>query len=232
MSGRSKTQELIATSIGQHVALSIAAHLARTELIPDSRAPYAAAHLLESLNRVGSALARVAPLYVRESRDAEPRELAASELEDAAARDGAAILVLKDGRKLSAVTMKRADLGRAIAILKRMNADDLGVRRAVLPPPASPATPDGRLALAAARLAELEKLLHPPYAPPQLRAANQLVLSIARYAPCGTVANRAMQLMSALQNPGSETDVPGGCQVALARLRLALEEARNATASG
>ena len=83
---------------------------------------------MDTLNRVGWALARVAPVYVCEAPDAEQRELMPAELEGAAVLQGAAIVLLKDGRKLSRVTIKRADLRQAIAFLKNIGVEQIAGR--------------------------------------------------------------------------------------------------------
>lgn len=220
-----KTRQLIETNLGQHVALAVAAHLARSLLVPDPLAPYDAQHLLDVLDRVGGALARVAPLYEHEAKDSQPRELTPAELEGAAVRQGATNVQLRDGRRLSTVTMKRADLRQAIAILK-----GIGVQTIAPPRPeatAQPRTPaPDRLGELAARLAELEALLRSPLAAAELERADRLALSIARNSPHGRISNRAMQLISALHESGAGAHVAAPIELALVRLRLALEETR------
>lgn len=106
------------TAFGQHLALAIAAHLARTQLVPDPLNAYDAQHLRDSVEVVARALTRVAPLYVNGAADGELRQLSEAELEGAKVKNGADTLVLRDGRAFSAVLIKRADLRQAIAILK------------------------------------------------------------------------------------------------------------------
>lgn len=128
---RAHTRLLLETTLGQHLALALAAHLARGELDPP--AEHDARQIADALNRVGWALARVLPLYVREAPGAQPRELTPAELEGAAVLQGAGVVLLKNGRKLSRVTIKRADLRQAVAILKRV-----GVREVAGHPGAPP----------------------------------------------------------------------------------------------
>jgi hypothetical protein len=223
MARKSKTRQLLETNLGQHVALVVAAHLARTQLVPEPPAPPDVQSVHDILNRVGGALARVAPLYEHDGKNAEPRELTRAELEGAAVRHGATAVLLRDGRRLSSVTMKRADLRQAIAILK-----SVGVLSVVPPRPEAaaqprPAAPD-RLGELIARLMELEHLLRPPCAPAELEKADRLAVSIARRAPHGRISNRAMQLISALHESGGGGRVAAPIALALAQLRLALEE--------
>jgi hypothetical protein len=219
---QSRTRQLIETDLGQHVALSVAAHLARTHLLPDPASPRDAALLLEILNRVGGALARVAPIYACDAGGTTPRELTAAELEGALVERGASELVLRDGRRLPRVTMKRADLRQAIAILKRV-----GVHSIAAPPPPAPAprapTAAARLGALADGVATLEALLRPPLVAAEMEKANRLAVSIARNAPQGGIANCAMQLMSALHEASSGEPPACNLELALARLRLALE---------
>ena len=100
MARRAKTRLLIETTLGQHLALALAAHLARSELVPAPAPRHDAPQIVDILNRVGRALARVAPLYVREAANAEPRELTPAELAGAAMLQGASLVLLKNGRRL------------------------------------------------------------------------------------------------------------------------------------
>lgn len=219
---RANTRLPIETNPGQHLALALAAHLARTELVPDPLAGHDTRQIVDILNCVGWALARVAPLYVHEAQGAEPRELMPAELEGAAVLQSATVVLLKDGRKLSRVTIKRADLRQAVAILKSIGVGQIAGRPKSPPAPPAIAASD----TLAGRVTELEALLQPPYAAGPLETANRLVMSIARDAADGRIANRAMQLISALHDSRSDVPLPGGVPLALARLRLALEETR------
>jgi hypothetical protein len=228
MARRSKTQQLIEGIAGQHLALSLAAHLARTQLVTDPLRVYDGQHLSEMLNVVAGALARTAPVYTMDAVGGEPRELQPAELEGAVARRSAAVLELKDGRTLAGVSVRRSDLRQAIAILKAVGLPDLAPRLpaqadkiSTLPEPDSAAVQDGLIHL----IAEVEEMLKPPVTPPQLERAKTAGLYIARHTPHGRIANLAMQLISALNESHGYEDVPGGYRMALARLRAALEEA-------
>lgn len=153
MGRKSKAQQLVASSLGQHLALSVAAHLARTQLVPDPLNTYDGQHLAEMLDVVGNALARVAPLYVQDAKSGSARELTPAELEGASVQHSAIVLVLKDGRTLSSVSMKRADLRQAIAILKALSIP--GLRGAPANEPAAPKAVPPPLA---GHLTELESL--------------------------------------------------------------------------
>lgn len=206
---------------GQHIALSVAAGLARTQLSPDPLKVHDAPHLTEMLDIVARALAKVAPLYVREMPGADPRLLSAEEQEGASIRKGASVLVLKAGRTFSSVTMKRGDLRQAVAVLKAVGIPELAVNGQREPPSVAATTQDpARAALAA--LDEIEILLRPPLVQERLERANRLVLALARGSPQGHISNLAMQLMSCLYNaPGSDA-LPDACWLILARLRAAL----------
>lgn len=157
---------------------------------------------------MGRALAKVAPLYIQDPKTGAPRELSPAELEGAAVRRGATTLMLRDGRNISAVTMKRSDLRQAIAILKATGIPELLPPRQQ-PAPEPKAAPPDLLALHS----QLEALVRVK----QLEEANSLAVRIARHAPHGSIANLAMQLMTALNE---EREV----EVALQRLRGALEQ--------
>ena len=224
MAKPSKTRQLTDGIAGQHLALSVAAHLARTQLIPDPARVYDSQHLGEILNVVAVALARTAPLYVLDPANDQPRQLTSEELEGATAKRAATHLVLKNGRTLSGISIRRADLRQAIAVLKATGLPEI-VSQAPMPAPpkAGPKIEvDTRTLLE--RLAQVEHSLTPPLLPAQVEQAKSEALFIARHAPHGRVANLAMQLMSALHEPRAAEDVPGGYRLSLARLRNALQE--------
>jgi hypothetical protein len=207
--------------LGQHINLNVAAHLARTQLVPDRGARYDSQHLLEIVDAIARALMRVAPVYCA-GADGQPRELTAVELQAANFSDGA--LQLADGRRLASVTMKRGDVRQAIAILRSIGIAEVGAPATAMPPVPLPAV--SRIDLRA-QLAELETLLAPPLLPQQVEQARRIAVRIARHAKHGQVANLAMQLMSALQGGGDGcADLPGGYRLVLARLRAALEDAQ------
>ena len=225
MARKSKTQQLTEGISGQHLALSVAAHLARTQLIPDPLKVYDGQHLTDMLNSVGLALARTAPLHVIDPAAGEPRQLSAAELDGAVAKRGATTLVLKDGRSLAGVSIKRSDLRQAIAILKAVGLPEI----APAPAPLKAAEPPGaNLEAARARVTEVEGLLAPPLLPAHVERAKAGAGWIARHAPHGRVANLAMQLMSALHETRGTEEIPGGFRMALARLRAALHDSEHA----
>jgi hypothetical protein len=230
------TRKLDAASVfGQHLSLAVAAHLARSQLVPDPLEAYDSQHLSEMLNFVALALARTAPLYVLEAAGAEPRRLAADELDGAVAKGSASVLVLKGGRSLAGVSMRRADLRQAIAVLKTIGLQKIAPQLApALRAPAAPPKAAARPGLEALleRLARIEQDLRPPLLPAQVARAKAGAVFIARRAPHGRIANLAMQLMSALHDSGDADHVPGGYRMALARLRVVLEEARAAETPG
>lgn len=192
---------------GEHLALAVAAHLARTQLTAD-------------LDAVAIALARNAQLYVLDAAGGEPRQLSSAELEGVAVTRGATMLVLKDGRTLAGVSIRRSELRRAIEMLK--SAD---LQHAAPPPAATadkPAVRDSAEDLRA-HLAEVEAMLKPPLLPAQVERAKAAAVWIARHARQGRVANLAMQLMSALHETRGIDEIPGGFRMALARLRAAID---------
>lgn len=226
MARKSKTQQLTEGIAGQHLALSVAAHLARTQLLPDPLKVYDGQHLTDMLNVVGLALARTAPLHVIDPAAGEPRQLSAAEIDGAVAKRGASTLVLKDGRSLAGVSIKRSDLRQAIAILKAVGLPEIAPPSA--PPKAAEPGPAANLEAVRARFTEVEDLLAPPLLPAQVDRAKAGAVWIARHAPHGRIANLAMQLMSALHETRGTEEIPGGFRMALARLRAALQDSQNA----
>jgi hypothetical protein len=224
MGRKSKTEQLTASLAGQHLALSVAAHLARTQLVPDPLKVYDAQHLSEMLDVVARALSKVAPIYVRDAGVADPRPLTPAELDGAIIRRGATIVALADGRSFSSATIKRLDLRQAIAILKAVGIEDLEPRsQAAEPPPDAPKTQK-----LLEQLREVESLLEPPLLPGHLERAGQHMIWIAREAPHGRVANLAMRLMSALHEARGADALPPGALAELAYLRAALEDVQRA----
>ena len=220
MGRKSKTQQLTESILGQHLALSVAAHLARTQLVPDPLRVYDGQHMSDMVDTVANALAKVAPLYVQDAKSGTARELTPLELDGAAVKRGATVIVLKDGRTLSSVSMKRADLRQAIAILKAVGVPELRVPPPSLPPASKPA-PD-----LLGQLRELESLLSPPLIEPHVQKANTIAVGIARHASQGKIANLSMQLVSIVHGAAHEGDVDARkIDVALGRLRAAVEEA-------
>jgi hypothetical protein len=226
MSRKSRTQVLTESILGQQLALAVAAHLARSQLVSDPLAIYDAQHLGEMLDLIAAALARVAPLYVQDPGSGTPRQLADSELEGAAVKRGGGMVVLRDGRTLSSVSIKRVDLRQAIAILKAVGIPGLQPPR---PVEEARARTDKRVEAPLETLAEIERLLRLPLIPGQLERANRLAVSIARDAPHGRVANLAMQLMSVVHEASrSKNTDQARVDLAVAGLRAALSEAEKA----
>jgi hypothetical protein len=222
MGRQSHTRQITDGLLGQHLALSVAAHLARSQLVPDPLNVYDAQHLSETLDAVASALARVAPLYVPDPKAGAPRQLMEDELQGARVRRSATVLVLSDGRSMSGVSIKRADLRQAIAILKAVGIPELSARHKSEPPEAPS---NDRLAERRASLAEIEALLRLPLVAAQVDRACRLIVAMARNAPDGRISNLAMRLMSLLHEMREDkTSGEGMIAVTLARLRAALED--------
>jgi hypothetical protein len=119
--------------------------------------------------------------------------------------------VLRDGCVVSDVSMKRSDLRLAIAILKLFGVHNITPPR-LKAPPAGAEGPRVRLRSLATQVIELEKLL----AADEFDKARRLATTMARCSPYGPVANRAMQLVSALNDAD-------GVKPALARLCSAVD---------
>jgi hypothetical protein len=228
MPERLNTGQLTESIGGQHLSLAVAAHLARTQLVPDSSKVYDGQHLSEMLNVVALALARTAPLFTSDPRTNVPQPVSAADLEGAAVKDSARVLVLSDGRMFAGATIRRSDLRQAIALLKtiglRYFVPELAA--AVETPTPSPKVETQRNITEelCARFAEVDEMLKPPFIPAQLERAKSALVWMARHAPQGQVANLAMQLMSTLVGSAATDDMPGGYRLALARLRAALDE--------
>lgn len=221
---RRRTKQLTDGILGQHIALSVAAGLARTQLVPDPFTVYDARHLSDMLDLIAHALAKVAPLFVGSVEGAEPRPLSAEEQETATISRGATRILLKSGLAYSSITMRRGDLRQAIAVLKALGIPELAPARAQKPVPASQETSPSYKEMHAV-LDEIETLLSPPLVLTQLERANRLALSIARKGPQGRVSNLAMQLMSCLHETRGAERLPDECRLKLVRLRALLDEA-------
>jgi hypothetical protein len=222
MAKKSKTKIIVDGIAGEHLALSVAAHLARTQLIPEPFNLYDAEHLTDMLNSVATALARTVPLHITDVQTGDVRQVTPGELDGARMKRGGTVVTLKDGRALAGVTIRRADLRQGIAILKAVGVEGVVT---LAPPQVKPAE-DNATDTGVERFRELEKLLTPPLASSQVERAKKVALYIARHSRHGRVANLAMQLISALQGTHATDDIPGGFRMALARLGAAL----NATA--
>lgn len=220
---RRRTPPLADRMLGQHINLTAATHIARTQLVRDPAARYDTEHLFELLDVIARALVKVATLYVREP-NAEPRELTAAELEGAKVLEGGNYLILRDGRKVSAVSIKRMDLRQAIAVLRAVGLPELGAEpRRAPPPPGNEGMRDQAL-----ELETLEGLLRAPLISPQLERANAILISLARHQNARGVAIIAMQLMSALLESRGQEELDERVPVLLAQLRAAVTEAERA----
>ena len=225
MARKSNTRYLTEATLGQHLALPVAAHLARTQLVSDPLRVYDGQHLGEMLDVMARALSKVAPLYVQDPVSGQPRELSSLELEGASIRRGATTMTLKDGRTLSSVTIKRADLRQAIAVLRAIGIQELMPQaKAAEPVPEGPDRVQDALSL----LAELEPLLRPPLVASEIERANRLAVSIARGAPRGNLAHLAMQLMSVLHEARGNDAAAADLAPIIAGMRSALEDAEKA----
>jgi hypothetical protein len=120
--------------------------------------------------------------------------------------------------------MKRTELRQAIVILKAVGIPELAPRKPPEPPKAQ--EPD-RLDVLHKQIGEVEILLRLPLVPGQIDRANAVLVSVARNAPAGRIANHAMRLMSVVHDArnGAAPDARE-IDVMLARLRAAVEEAK------
>jgi hypothetical protein len=124
MAGRTRTEALTEEFHRQHIALSVAAFFVCTRLVSAPLRAYDVEHLNEMLELAGSALCKLAPLYAADSGGGA-RELTQLELEGARVRRGATRLVLRDGRTLSSVFIRREDLRSALAVLQALGIPQL-----------------------------------------------------------------------------------------------------------
>jgi hypothetical protein len=221
MGPKSKAQQLADGILRQHLGLSVAAHLARTELMPEARAVYDCEHQGELINIIARALAKVVPVYVHDASADARRELSAAELEGAVIMHAATLVLLKDGRTFFSASIKRSDLRQAIAVLKAVGIEELT-------PPHEPSRSEACRPAAEmrSRVAEIEALLRAPLLPDQVERANRLLVATARQAQEGHIANLAMQLMSALQEAKGTDESLAALHAALVRLRTAVDKSQ------
>jgi hypothetical protein len=125
VAGRSRTEALSEEIRGQHLALPVAAYFACTRLVADPLRVYDVQHLNDLLELAASALCKLAPVYVADPEGAPMRRLAQHELEGARLQRGATRLVLRDGRTLSSLSVRRSDLRQAIAVLQAVGIPQL-----------------------------------------------------------------------------------------------------------
>ena len=211
MGRKPKKDEWTDNPVGQHVALPVAVRLASSELTEEARHPTPG-----TLDLIGNALTRLVPVYMRRRGAARPRPLSEGELEGAAVMHSATVLLLKDGRSLSAVSIRRRDLKRGIAVLRTLGIAGIARERASKPHNANQEL--------SAKVAEIEKLIRPPLLPSQMDRVSVLAVGIARGAPDGGTAHLAMRLLSALHDArkAGEAADTHPIEAILARLREAL----------
>jgi len=125
VSAASKRRKPSRSPPGEHIELAVAAQLARIRLMPDAFRRYQRARLFALLDAAAQALVRVAPIYMRDPASGRPLELAAWELQGAQVLEGGNRIVLRDGRILVELSMRRDDLADAIALLRRIGARGL-----------------------------------------------------------------------------------------------------------
>ena len=134
MRRQSTTRRLIDLILGQHVLLAVASHYARTQLAAKPRAIYDPQHFIDMVDLAAAALVKVAPIYTHDAGVSSPRRLTESELEDAVVERAATVVVLRDGRRLSNVSLRRGDLRQAVAHLKALGVPELQARESVAAP--------------------------------------------------------------------------------------------------
>jgi hypothetical protein len=216
---KDKTTRLAAGIRNQHVAMSVAAGLARAQLVPNPVGVYDAHHLSEMLELMAAAIARVAPVYALSARTGELRRIGDEELDGARFERGATVLLLKDGTAIGSVSVTRGDLRHAVAVLKTIGFQ--AEARAATPQPEPPVAKSF-----AAPLAEIEKLARLPLAPAHIDKVNRLAMEIVRAARSGPIVNHAMQLMSALHHARVNRQAQSSAvDAALAALHRAVDEA-------
>ena len=186
---KEKTTRLAQGIRNQHVAMSVAAGLARAQLVPNPVAVYDAQHLSEMLELIAAAIARVAPIHAMNARTGEVRRLSEDELEGARFARGATALVLTDGTPIAGVSITRGDLRHAVAVLKT-----IGFKAEAEAPDTEPAHAENAQAL----LAEVGELLRLPLTPGHADKVTRLAMKIVRTARTEPIVRHAMQLISAL----------------------------------
>jgi hypothetical protein len=215
-----KTTRLAEGIRGQHVAMSVAAGLARVQLVPNPVGVYDARHLSEMLEVMAAAIATVAPIYAMNARTGEVRKLTDEELDGARFERGATALMLKDGSAIASVSITRGDLRHAVAVLQAIGFQAEPQAEKPQPEPA-------RAETFAAALAEIEQLVRPPLAMAVIDKVNRIAMDIVRAARSGPVVNHAMQLISALHHvrvSGESHDE--AVATALQRLQQAVDKAK------
>jgi hypothetical protein len=190
---KEKTTRLAEGIRNQHVAMSVAAGLARAQLVPNPVGVYDARHLSETLEFMAAAIARVTPIHALNARTGEVRRLTDDELDGARFERGATALVLKDGTIIAGVSITRGDLRHAVAVLKTIGFQ---AEAEADKPGAEPARAENVDAL----VADIEGLLRLPFTPEDIDKVNRLTMKIVRAARTGSIVNHAMQLISTLHH--------------------------------
>ena len=220
--GAKRRTSLVDSVLGQHIALSVAAHLARSQLVDKQDVRYDTEHLFEMLDVLARALVRSAPVYVRDGSGSDPRELRIDELEGATVLQGGQFMLLSDGRKLSSVTIKRSDLRDAIALLSCVGVPGLVLGRPYKT--TNPAPTEPRLTVL---VEDLERFLKPPFVSAELEEACNILIRIARHAKVSGLSNVAMRLMTALNDCRGREALSETAMALLAELRAALPRAES-----
>jgi hypothetical protein len=191
---KDKTTRLAEGIRKQHVAMSVAAGIARAQLVPNPVGVYDALHLSRMLEVMAAAIAQVAPIHAMDARTGEVRKLTEEDLEGASFTRGATTLALKDGTTIAGLSITRGDLRHAVVVLKTIGFR--GAEADADKPDREPARAENVVAL----VAEIEQLLLLPFTPEYIDKVNRLTMKIVRAARTGPIVNHAMQLISALHH--------------------------------
>lgn len=214
---KDKTTRLAEGIRNQHVAMSVAAGIARAQLVPNPVGVYDARHLSEMLEVMAAAIARVAPIHATNARTGEVRRLTEEDLEGASFARGATTLVLKDGTTIAGVSITRGDLRHAVVVLKTIGFQAEADADKPDPEPARAENVD-------ALVAEIEQLLLLPLTPEYIDKVNRLTMKIVRAARTGPIVNHAMQLISALHHARVKVEKHSSAvDAALAALQRSIE---------
>ena len=214
---KEKTTRLAEGIRNQHVAMSVAAGLARAQLVPNPVGVYDARQLREMLEVMAAAIARVAPIHAMNARTGEVRRLTEEDLEGASFARGATALVLKDGTAIAGVSITRGDLRHAVVVLKTIGFQAEAEADKSDREPARAENVD-------ALVSEIEQLLLLPFTPEHIDKVNRLTMKIVRAARTGPIVNHAMRLISALHHARVKVEKHSSAvDAALAALQRSLE---------
>ena len=185
---KDKTTRLAEGIRNQHVAMSVAAGIARAQLVPNPVGVYDARHLSEMLEVMAAAIARVAPIHAMNARTGEVRRLTEEDLEGASFARGATALVLKDGTTIAGVSITRGDLRHAVVVLKTIGFQT----------EAAPTSRPSRRALKMLMRGRRDRAAPTPASTPEyIDKVNRLTMKIVRAAdrphrqPCHAAHQRA-----------------------------------------